>query len=84
MTFDLHIRIESDSPEGHILEDIVKRDHVSHEEAVLKVLREKSGLSPGQQMLGAFSSADDAAMFNEIVHEAYDRRMLDQPRDYGF
>jgi hypothetical protein len=39
MTFDLHIHIDSRSPEGHVVESIVARDHVSPEEAVRLALR---------------------------------------------
>ena len=84
MTFNLQINIDSESPEGHVLEDIVNRDHISPEEAVLQLLRERSGISPAREMLGAFADTDDPAMLAEIVQEAYQQRLLNQPREYGF
>jgi len=35
MTLDLHISIDSLSPEGQVVESIVSRNHVSPEEAIL-------------------------------------------------
>jgi len=38
MTFDIHLHIDSQSPEGHALEALVKRERVSPEEAIRHLL----------------------------------------------
>jgi hypothetical protein len=40
MTFDLHIQIDDQSPEGQALVSIVSRDRVSPEEAVKLILKD--------------------------------------------
>jgi hypothetical protein len=46
MTFDLHIQIDDQSPEGHVLETIMTHDHVSAEEAVRRALRRSAPTAP--------------------------------------
>jgi len=86
MTIDLHICLESESPEGKIIETIASRDNVSPEAAVMHLLREMVNRkdTPAEQMWGAFSSPEDAALIEDVAREAYERRLLDQPRDFGF
>ncbi len=86
MSFDIsNLHIADGSPEGQVVEAIISRDHVSPEEAVRRALRQLAlpGRSPAEQMWGAFSSPEDSAMLDEIVAEAYERRLADQPRDLG-
>lgn len=59
MTLDVLVHIDSQSPEGRIVESIVSRDNVSPEEAVLRLLKQLvDQRNPGDQMWGAFSSPD--------------------------
>jgi len=83
MAFDLHIHIDSESLEANVVESIVRRDHVSPEEAVLRVLREKGALSPAQEMIGAFSSPEDLAIMDEAMQHVRELRASDQLRDFG-
>ena len=63
-------------------------EHITADEAIVRLiqvgLREKSTPSPAEQMWGAFSSPEDVAMLDDIVQEAYERRQIDQPRDFGY
>ena len=78
MTFDFHMHIDSQSPEGHVVESIISRDHVSPEEAVLRILREKGRPNPEQEMIGALSDPESIAILDEVVAEAYRMRGQDQ------
>jgi len=61
MTLDILVHIDSQSPEGRIVGDIVTRDHVTPEEAVLRLLKQLADQrSPADQIWGAFSSPEDA------------------------
>ena len=84
MTLDLHIHVDSQSPEGQVIESIAKRDRVSPEEALMHILSQLAGtqLSPAEQMWGAFSSPGDSSLLDDVVAEAYERRLQDQPRDF--
>ncbi|MGO8671144.1 MAG: hypothetical protein ACLQVD_07265 [Capsulimonadaceae bacterium] len=83
MTFDLQIHIDSQSPEGRVLDFIINRDRVSPEDAILGVLRERGRLNPAQEMIGALSDPESVAILDEVVADAYRMRSLDQPRDFG-
>jgi len=67
------------------VESIVTRDNVSPQEAVIRLLKQlaETQQSPAEKMWGAFSSPEDSQMLDEIVDEAYKRRLSDQPRDFG-
>ena len=46
MTFDIHLHIDSQSPEGHALEAIVSRERVSPEEAIRHLLQQFAQAEP--------------------------------------
>ena len=86
MAFDLHISIPDHSPAGQAVQRLVSDEHVTPEQAVTRILneaaRQHGKKTPAQEMWGAFSSPEDAAMLEEIVTEAYALRLADQPRDF--
>ncbi len=86
MSFDIsNLHIADDSPEGRVLEAIVNRDQITPEEAIRRVLREMdvSAVTPAEQMWGAFSSPEDAAVLDQAMKVASERRQYDEPRDLG-
>jgi hypothetical protein len=48
MAFDLHLHIDSGTPESQALEAIVEREHITPEEAIRVVLRRAGDTSYGQ------------------------------------
>ena len=86
MPFDIpNLHIEQNSREGQNLQAIIQRDHVSPEEAIRRALRNPAVAlkTPGQEMIGLFSSDEDRALMDEVMELARERRNLDQPRDFG-
>lgn len=86
MHFDLHITIADDSPEAHVVEAIISRDHVSAEEAIRRALRQLGAeeRTPAEKMLGAFSSDEDSAVMDEAMKHVRALRETDRLRDLGF
>ena len=84
MTFNLHICIDSQSPEGHSLESMVSRDHVSPEEAIRRALRHPAlaKRTPAEEMFGAFSSPEDVALIDEVMEYVRELRETDRLRDF--
>jgi len=86
MDFDIQsMHIEDGSPEGRVIEAIVKRDHITPEEAIRVGLRElaDSVKTPAEQLWGAFSSPEDADILDRAMEFVQERRKLDVPRDLG-
>jgi len=84
MTFDLHIHIDDRSPESYALESIIRRDRVSPEEAVRRALRHPAlaKRTPADEMIGAFSSPEDAAIIDEAMQSVHELRDTDRLRDF--
>ena len=82
--YDIHLRIDQNTPEGRVIEQAVQAQHVSPDEAVRNVLRQRAKKTPAEEMLGAFSSPEDAALIDEVMELARERRKADIPRDFGF
>ncbi len=82
--YDIHLRIDQNTPEGRVIEQVVQSEHISPDEAVRNVLRQRAGKTPAQAMLGAFSSAEDVKLIDEVMELARERAKADQPRDFGF
>lgn len=85
MTFDIHIHIDDQSQEALNLETIINRDGVSPEEAVRRILRNVtiSSNSPGEEMIGAFSSPEDIALMDEVMKSVQELRASAQLREFG-
>ena len=87
MSFDIHFTIPDDSREARAIEQVAKTEHITQEQAARRLLSEGAKLhgkkTPAQEMWGAFSNREDAAMLDDIVAEAYALRLADQPRDFG-
>jgi hypothetical protein len=84
MTYDIRLHIDQNTPEGRVIEQVIQAQHLSPEEAVRNVLRQRANKTPAEAMLGAFSSQEDAALMDEVMELADARRRADQPRDFGF
>ena len=85
MPFDIpNLHIEQNSREGQNLQAIIERDHVTPEEAIRRALRHPALVqkTPGQEMIGLFSSDEDRALMDEVMELARERRKLDEPRDF--
>ena len=76
MAYDIHIHIDSQSLEGHVVESIISRDHVSPEEAVLRALRHPALAKPTpvDEMWEAFSSPKDSASMDEAMESVRELR----------
>lgn len=87
MPFDLHFSIPDNSQEAQVIQRVATNGHITREQAARQLLAEGAKLhgkkTPAQEMWGAFSSPEDAAMLDDIVTEAYALRLADQPRDFG-
>jgi hypothetical protein len=86
MPFDIqNLHIEQHSREGQKRQAIIQRDHVSPEEAIRRALRHPAVVdkTPGQELIGLFSSDEDRALIDEVMEMARERRKLDEPRDFG-
>jgi len=87
MAFDLHITIPDNSVEANVLEAMVNRDHVTPEEVVRRALRQMvvPELTPAQELIGAFSSPEDAAVLDQAMASVREHRAdYDRVRDFGF
>ena len=84
MVFDIHVHIDSQSLEGHVLESIVNRENVSPEEAILTGLRHPAlaQRTPAEDMIGAFSRPEDAAAIDDAMQYVRELRATDQLRDF--
>jgi hypothetical protein len=78
------LQIDENTPEGRALKAIVRRDHVTPEEAVRKALRTLARPTPAEEMIGAFSSPEDAALLDEAMEIARQARKIDEERLYKF
>lgn len=67
MSFDIPLHIPDGSPEGKLIEQVMRSENVSAEQAVLRILRdaEMKG-NPAQRLIGLFSSPEDAALMDEV------------------
>ena len=87
MSYDLHFTIPGNSREAQVIQQVAKTEHITQEQAARRLLADGAMLhgkkTPEQEMWGAFSSREDAAMLDDIVAEAYSLRLADQPRDFG-
>lgn len=86
MGFDIsNLHIDDNSPEGQNLRAIMSRDQVSPEEAIRRALRHPgvAKKTPAQELIGLFSSDEDAKLMDEVMELARARRKLDGPRDFG-
>ena len=82
--YDIQLQIDVNTPEGRVIETVVRSQNVSPEEAVRTVLRQRAQKTPAESMLGAFSSEEDVALIDEVMGLARARRTKDEPRDFGF
>jgi len=77
-----------DSRRARVIRSIAEEQHITPQEAAQRLLEEaidaKTQPSPAEQMWGAFSGDEDAAMLDEIVIEAYALRLANPSRDSGF
>ena len=86
MAFDIpNLHIEQNSPEGQNLQAIIQRDHVSPEEAIRRALRHPAVAqkTPGQELIGLFSSDEDRALMDEVMEIVRERRTREDPRDFS-
>ncbi len=70
MSYDFaNLHIDEDSPEGQVLEAIMKRDQISPEEAIRRALMQSSVAekNPAQRLIGLFSSEQDATLMDEVI-----------------
>ena len=85
MSYELTIRIPDNSPQEHNIEVVAEEEHISREEAVLRLLampKKASRATPeALQILGAFQ--DDAELMDEVmelVMSERERRNSTPPR----
>ena len=88
MTLDItNLQIDSASPEGQVIEDIITRDQVIPGEAVLRALRDIAGPSPrpttrpGELLFGLF--ADEPALIQRIAKEARGARGREAVKEFS-
>lgn len=82
MSYEIkHLYIDDQSLEGKVIDAIVKKEGVSPEEAVRKVLREYGHPTPGEQMLGALSSAEDRKILEAALKVAEEQLRIDSKRN---
>ena len=70
MTFDVNMSIDSQSPEGNVVESIMARDHVTPEEAIRRVLR---GLQPAPRIGATPQQRRKALKAAPLTSEEFDR-----------
>ena len=87
MSLELTITIPDNSPQEYNINAVAEAEHISREEAVLRLLdvpRRTSKATPeALAILGAFSSPEDVALMDEvmeIVHRERDRQAVEGPR----
>jgi hypothetical protein len=81
--YDIHLQIDEGTPEGRVIEQAVREQHISPDEAVRNVLRQRAGKTPAEEMFGAFSSPEDAALIDEVMELASRMRRVDEARGFG-
>lgn len=88
MTFDIpSLHIDSASPEGQVVEGIIRREHVTPEEAVLRALRgfangpAASDEKPGELLFGLFS--DGPELMSRIAEEARGARDREAVKEFS-
>lgn len=69
MGFEIKINISEESPEGRKIREVMKSENISPEEVVQRSIRLYSmpSKTPAQELLGAFSSDEDAKVTDEAL-----------------
>jgi len=84
--FDLHITIPDNSPAGQAVQRIVSTEHLTPEQAVTRMLTEAARRhgkkTPAEELIGAFSSLEDAAMIDDTMESARRLRAIDAQRHF--
>ena len=85
MSLELTITIPDNSPLEHSVLATAKAEHISHEEALLRLASEKTSRATpaARRIIGLFSSPEDAALMDEvmeIVHQERNRQSAEGPR----
>lgn len=90
MTY-LTLSIEENTPQARSIEAFAEAEHVSPEEAALKLLaalpvpRKSKATPEAMQIFGAFNSPEDVALMDdvmELVMEQRQRRNAEPPREF--
>lgn len=88
MAFDLHITIPDNSPAAQVVQRVVASEHITPEQAVTRILteaaRQQGKKTPAEELIGAFSSPEDAAIIDAAMEHVRELRKTDQLRDFGF
>jgi hypothetical protein len=87
MGYDIRLNIPDDSPQAKNIAELAMRDHISREEAALRLLaasRGESSLESARSFVGAFASPDDAAILDDALKLAMeDRERRNLRNDHG-
>lgn len=93
MNFDIPLHIETDTPEARAIEAVMKRDHVSAEEAVRRALRgvviegqktsstDQASKKPGELLFGLY--ADEPDLMQRISEDSRKARNAEVVKHYG-
>ncbi len=75
MSFDISLQIPNNSPEAILVETVMASEHITAQEAILKILR-NSAPPPNAALagLGLFSKPEDAKLLDDVVAQAYEER----------
>ena len=72
MSFEIPPHIEQE------VEQYAKREHLSHDEAVTRLIRDglrhSRPLTPAEEGLGMFSNPEDAALMDYVIQVTYESR----------
>jgi len=86
MAFILQITLPENSPAGQVVQQVAASEHLSPEQAVTRILTEVANQqgkkTPGQELLGAFSSVEDVALIDEVMEDARRLRAVDAQRRF--
>ncbi len=79
MSFDIpQLHIADNSPEAQMIRDVIARDHVTVEEAVLKIIRSARAADSPRNFItegkGIFNAAAEAQILDEAVAIAFEER----------
>jgi len=89
MAFEIHISVPDQSQVVTVLRQLAAAEHITTEQAAARLLiegaRHHGKKTPAQELIGAFSSEEDAAAIDEAMAVVHAHRAnFDRVRDFGF
>lgn len=86
MSYQITLNIAEDSEAGRLIEDVVAREQLSHEEAALKLIlgtdRPRQATPAARRIIGIFNAPEDAKIMDEameLIMEERERRNSTPP-----